>query len=232
VLPLALGLVLFAYLLGSIPSGLLVGRVSRGVDIRTQGSGNIGFTNAVRVLGPWLGGLVFALDFAKGLLGAAAPRLAFSRMYPALAPPETGGLEAWVVLACACAVIAGHNWSVFLRFTGGKGVATGVGAVFALSPWVGSALLVIWAVVVALTRYVSVASLVATAAFPVFTLIVWPGNVPYIMLALAGTGAVFFRHRSNVKRLLAGEERRIGMRKAAPPEDDGARAAGKDEGHG
>jgi acyl phosphate:glycerol-3-phosphate acyltransferase len=214
VLPLSLALVALAYLLGSIPVGLTVGRVSRGVDIRKEGSGNIGFTNAVRVLGPRLGVLVFALDFSKGLLAAGLARLLLPVVVPGLASPDSGGAAAWAIVACGVAVVAGHNWSAFEHFTGGKGVATGVGAVFAFSPMVGAALLLIWGGTVAATRYVSVGSMVATVSLTPIVLLVWPGNVPYLAFALVGAAVVVFQHRSNLRRLAAGEERRLGGRKA------------------
>lgn len=188
--------VLLSYLLGSIPNGLLVGRL-RGIDIRQHGSGNIGATNVFRVLGKGLGILVFLLDAGKGLL---AVRLAMGLAQHG--SPELSG----VIAAISC--IIGHNFPVWLKFKGGKGIATSAGVLIGLLPWATLIVFAVWGVVFSLSRYVSLASVVAAAALPV---VVW---------MLAGAGALFYfalaagvlailRHKSNIQRLLNGTENRF-----------------------
>lgn len=186
--------VLLSYLAGSIPTGLWLGRRFRGVDIREHGSKNIGATNTMRVLGKKLGALALVGDAAKGLVAV----LVFGRLGP------------WehLPLACGLAAILGHTASVFLRFKGGKGVATG-GAVFAaLTPIPASISVVAFAVVVALTRMVSAGSIIAAV---VLAAAVIGMKAPWPTQAAAGAVALFvvWKHRSNIGRILRGEENRL-----------------------
>lgn len=195
-----------AYLLGSIPAGYLAGRL-RGVDLRKEGSGNIGATNAVRVLGKKLGYMVFAVDIVKGLLAVALG---------AYLAGQAGDGEAGVIagrILGAVFVVAGHNFPVWLGFKGGKGIATSGGAAIALFPlWVFFGCLVLWMVFFFTTRYVSVASLAAAfgfAAIPVTLAVL--GELDWVR---AGIGIVMcvlaiWRHKSNIERLLAGTEKRF-----------------------
>lgn len=194
----ALLVVAVSYVIGSIPFGMLIGAL-RGVDVRRVGSGNIGATNVYRSLGPWWGLLVFALDFLKGFLPVLATR---------------GWFEGQPVTVClaATAVIVGHIWSCFLGFRGGKGIATGVGTVMAISPLAGLLALVVWAIVLALYRYVSVASLVATVSVGY-----WLGIDParggfYVLWALVMAILMVYTHRGNLARLASGTEPKIGRR--------------------
>ncbi len=186
-----------AYLLGSLPFGVLVGRLWAGVDIRDHGSGNIGFTNMLRVLGPLPGLLVLIGDVAKGAAGAYLGR-------------SLTGSDLAALLA-AVASVAGHNWSVFLRFRGGRGVNTTAGAFGYLAPQPILAAFTVWALVVILTRYVSLASIIAALTAPIF---MWVFGYPYPYVAFMLLAAVFiiFRHRANIKRLLQGTESKIGRR--------------------
>jgi glycerol-3-phosphate acyltransferase PlsY len=187
-----------AYLLGSVPFGVLVARAfDRGIDLRKTGSGNIGATNVARTLGKGAGALTLLLDAAKGsaavlLAAAAAPS------GDALLPSLAGG-----------AAFLGHVFPVWLRFRGGKGVATALGVVLALSPGAAGILFLLFAAAFAATRYVSLGSLVAAAGLaPAMLLLRAPA--PWIALS-AGIGAmVFWTHRENIRRLIAGEERRFG----------------------
>jgi glycerol-3-phosphate acyltransferase PlsY len=212
--------ILFAYFIGSIPVGLLIGK-ARGVDIREHGSGNIGATNAGRVLGqPW-GAICFILDVLKG----AGPTLA-AGIWSGLIenPADSVPAQIWW-LAVAFAAIAGHLFPVWLRFRGGKGVATSLGAL--LSLWPITTLptvfaLLVWVVVARVTRYVGVASVAAAAVLPgaigVMSLTpLWGGRpvVPVLTATSLLAAIVIWRHRGNLKRTLAGEEPRIGERK--PP---------------
>ncbi len=188
-----------AYLLGSIPAGAWVAR-ARGVDIQKVGSGNIGATNVLRTLG-WGPGLAVALfDIFKGALVVVLARLLTDE--PAL----------WAL--CGLLAILGHNFSVFLRFRGGKGVATSLGTLVAIDPLAGSAALVIGFVCIVLTRFVSAGSMVGgVAAFVVVAVL----ERPWWELLIVGViaGLLVWQHRDNIRRLSAGTERRFGE-KAAP----------------
>lgn len=180
-----------AYLGGSIPMGYLVGRWAKGVDVRRHGSGNIGATNVLRTLGAGWAILVFAFDAAKG----AAPIVLAQRL----------GLGPLLLAVVALSAVAGHNWSVFLRFRGGKGVATSLGVLLALAPWSAIAVAVIWVFIVAVTGFASVGSLVGLAASgPILGLLA----APWPLIALGGVLFVLgaYQHRGNIKRLLQGKE--------------------------
>ena len=208
VLPLA------AYVIGSTPFGFVIGW-ARGVDLRTQGSGNVGATNVGRVLGRKWGLLCFALDVAKGLVPVFVVGL-FLRSGADV--PGKVHQAAW--LAVAFGAIAGHVFTFWLRFKGGKGVATSLGVLTGFWPYftfAGVAAFVLWIVVVKASRYVSLASIVAAGAFPLLFVAScligrWPIGQLWPLLAFAGAmaGLVIGRHKSNIQRLLAGTENRIG----------------------
>lgn len=184
--------VLAAYLLGSVPFGLVMCRVFKGVDLREHGSGNIGATNAMRVLGKPLGLLAFLLDLGKGYAPVAL---------------LAGADPLWQV-ACGAGAVCGHVWPLYLRFRGGKAVATGCGALAGIEPLVPLVAGLAWAATLLIARYVSLASLVMGAAFP---LAAWGlGQPPVVIAGCSGlTFLIFVRHRSNISRLLAGTESRI-----------------------
>jgi glycerol-3-phosphate acyltransferase PlsY len=186
------------YVLGSLPFGYWIGRL-RGIDLREHGSGNTGATNALRVLGLRLGVGVLALDVGKG---AAAALLG-----------EAVGGDGLGVLAGVAAVV-GHAFPVFLGFGGGKGVATAAGVMFALVPFIGLAVLLLWAVVIAATRYVSVGSMVAGVAFPLLTL-AFDQAWPVTAFALFAAAMILWRHRANIARLRLGTEHRVDLRRVA-----------------
>ena len=198
------GTVLGAYLLGSIPFGLLLGRL-RGVDIRSAGSGNIGATNAGRVRGRPFAYLAFVGDFGKGWFPVAclAPWLATSA-------DRLPVLEA----LCAVAAVAGHLWPAYLRFRGGKAVSTTVGAVTALDPLAALAGGAVWLVVAGSTRFVGLASIAMTASFPVW--LYWGDRerLGAVFVTFAIALLILFRHRGNISRMLAGTEPKMGSRKA------------------
>jgi len=201
-------LILGSYLLGAVPCGLLLG-LARGVDLRQLGSGNIGATNAGRALGRGLGLLVFVLDFAKGGIPVAVGRWWLG---PGEAPIGAG-----------VAAVLGHVFPVYLSFRGGKGVATAAGAFTLLVPWATLAALVTWVVVLKTTRLVALASLVAAWSLPVFVLFLDHGRAAGRpeLVGLGGLLALLitWRHRSNIRRLLKGEEPRI--RETPRPSDGG-----------
>lgn len=190
-------LVVAAYLAGSIPTGVLLARTA-GIDVRREGSGNVGATNVARTAGKKLGVLTLVGDLVKGLVPVVVAR--------ALGVP--GG----VVAAVAFAAIAGHVCSIFLSFRGGKGVATGLGVLLGLAPATVPIALAVFAVAVAATRIVSVASIGAALAAP---LVAWwlAYPEPVVLAAAAIAALIISRHRENLVRLLAGTEPRFRARK-------------------
>ncbi len=191
----AAALVLLAYLLGSVPVGLFVARRVSGVDIRRQGSGNIGTANVARVAGWRAGVLVFAADVLKGALPVLAARWL--------------GLPGPVAAVAGLAAVVGHDWSVFLRFRGGKGVATSLGAVAVFAPPAALLLVLLWAALVAVTRYSSVGSLAGLIlSAPLVRLTGGPPEAVWFCLAAALLGV--WRHRDNLARLAEGREHRLG----------------------
>jgi glycerol-3-phosphate acyltransferase PlsY len=203
---IALALSLLGYLLGSFPAGYLAGRLA-GIDVRTVGSGNIGATNVLRVLGKRWGYAVFLFDALKGF---AAVRLAFyfaQSSSPAKPYAEYLGILAGVMC------IAGHNFPVWLGFKGGKGVATSAGVLIGLVPLAVPFVLVIWVIVFETTRYVSVASIVAAISLPVVIALFLRWNfidgLPLFYFSTMIAILVLWRHRSNFSRLLNGTEQRF-----------------------
>jgi acyl phosphate:glycerol-3-phosphate acyltransferase len=198
-------LVLAAYLLGAFPTSYVVGRATRGIDLRQHGSGNLGATNAFRVLGWKAATPIFVVDILKGFIPAF--------WFPLLDGGTAGPLWA---LAYGTAAVLGHVFSVFVGFRGGKGVATSAGVFLALAPVAILGGLLIWAGLVFGTGYVSLGSVVAAAALP---LLVWltGARVEVLLLSLALATFVIYAHRANIRRLLRGEEHRFGRRAAARP---------------
>jgi glycerol-3-phosphate acyltransferase PlsY len=193
-----LSLVAAAYLLGSIPSALLVVWLRTGKDVRREGSGNVGATNATRIGGPAAGIVVTVMDVVKG----AVPVWAMSVLNPA------GG---WLA-ATALAAIVGHCYPVWLRFAGGKGVATAFGAFVVLAPLPALVALGVWIAVLAVGRWVSLASLVAAAIFPLLLAILdEPGRATLLGVSLASV-LIIIRHRNNIRQLITGSEPTIGRR--------------------
>ena len=200
------GVLLGSYLLGSIPFGYVAGKI-RGIDIRKIGSGNIGATNVVRVLGKRYGYSVFVLDFLKGFGAVKISMSIATDARPEWASPEIFGIFA------AIASVIGHSFPVWLKFRGGKGVATSAGALFGLIPLAALIGVVIWVLIFWFTRYVSVASVVAAATLPLVILImtrlnqIHGNSLFYSSLGLAAV--VMWRHRSNFSRLMHGSEPRF-----------------------
>jgi acyl-phosphate glycerol 3-phosphate acyltransferase len=194
-------------LIGAIPFGYLIARW-QGVNIFEAGSGNIGATNVGRVLGKRFGILVFVLDFAKGAVPVAIASWIARNGATRLSP------DGWLEIAAGLAAFLGHLFPVYLRFHGGKGVATGAGVVAVLLPGPGLGALAVWVVVLALTRYVSLASLAAVVALCGFRLAVQPrpfaeGNQASTLFCFVAAALVFLRHRGNIVRLLSGKENRL-----------------------
>ena len=185
-----------SYFIGSLPTGYLVARIFRGVDIRTVGSGSIGATNVRRLMG--LGWAVFVtlVDMLKGALAL-------------LLTVDSASSDPWLLSLSALAVVLGHNYPVWLRFRGGKGVATTYGTMFFIWPYNSFAIVLmsgaLWYAVMTSTRYVSLASMVSLLALPAFFWML-DAPLPFILLALSLALLALFRHRANVSRLLEGRE--------------------------
>lgn len=200
-------LVLLGYVLGALPFGLILGRLTRGIDIREYGSHRTGATNALRTLGARTAALVFVLDVAKGV---SAVLLAYG-LYSA-GPP---GSPPWVAAAAGFAAVVGHIWSVFIRFTGGRGVATSTGALGAIAPL---ALLILAPIVVGIVwrwRYVSLGSVTGSLLSPVVVAVLAAlGAAPWaaVAYALAAGLLVTWAHADNIRRLRNGTERKIGQK--------------------
>jgi acyl phosphate:glycerol-3-phosphate acyltransferase len=204
-------LFVLAYLCGSIPFGVIVGKLFYGVDVRQHGSGNVGTTNVFRVLGKKAGVVVMVCDILKGWVPAFIAAQLFSP---------------WAAIFVAAAPVVGHMYSIFLKGKGGKGIATGAGVVLALVPLAFAIIFVTWIALILVTRYVSVASLVAAALVPVLT-IALDEPLPYKIAGVLVAILVWWAHRGNIQRLLAGEENRVklpwgGGHHASPRQPGGA----------
>jgi glycerol-3-phosphate acyltransferase PlsY len=210
-----------AYLIGSIPFGFLVAK-ARGIDIRSAGSGNIGATNAMRVLGKPIGIVVLLLDALKGYAACAflpplivnwlAPH--YSGFYRLFQDCPVEFQTRFYVLAGVCAVL-GHNYTCWLKFKGGKGVATSAGVYIALAPWPLLIALAVFILAVALTRYISVGSISAGIALPVAVWIMMPHNILLGIVTTALGAMAIYKHKSNIQRLMAGTENKLGKKPEA-----------------
>lgn len=202
-----------AYLLGSVPTGYLVAH-AKGIDIRTVGSGNIGATNAFRVLGKRAGTFVLMADAFKGWAAVFLGAL----VGPLLAniPPERIDPAAeWFQITGGVGALLGHSYTCWLKFKGGKGVATSAGVLLAILPPALGLALAVWFVVFLLSRYVSLASILAAVTLPVATWWLYPASAPFRGLAVLIAVLVLVRHRGNIQRLLAGTENRVSLKRGA-----------------
>jgi len=200
----AILVLVLAYFVGAIPFGVIIGRVFRGVDIRSYGSGGSGATNVNRTLGPWAGGGVLVADVGKGLVVAAIARYAV----------EGGG---WLIALAGTVAVLGHMFPVYIRFKGGKGVATGLGALAIISP-ISAAIALSGVVVAAITKYVSLGSIIGSSVslgllfiFSVFEMSVfgWDHELAYLLFAIPVPIFIIWSHRKNVDRLAKGDESKL-----------------------
>ena len=189
-------LVLLGYVLGSVPTGYLVGRVL-GVDVRKVGSGNIGTANVLRAAGKRAAVLTLTGDMLKGFVPVVIARLLVSNH--------------WLIAAVAFAAMVGHCWPVFLRFKGGKAVATGAGTTIGLAPILGLGLFAFWWAIVLLSRYTSLGAISVMVVSPV---VFWLSGqpLPYVLYTIVGGALVLWRHRENARALIKGTERKVGER--------------------
>lgn len=194
-----------AYLLGSIPTGYLLVRFFRHQDIRSIGSGNIGATNVLRSGGKGLGAATFFIDMLKGCAAVWLGALAAAAFMSAI---PSRNVQA---LAALCAVL-GHMFPVWLHFRGGKGVATGFGVFLVAAPWAALAAIGVFFLVLLVSRYVSLASILGSASFPIFARFLVHGDKPAFFLAVQAAVAllIILKHHQNIRRLLAGTESRFG----------------------
>jgi glycerol-3-phosphate acyltransferase PlsY len=194
---------LVAYLLGSVIGSLLLGRL-RGVDIRTQGSGNAGGTNALRTQGWAFAAGVVVVDVGKALLAVG--------WLPQLVIPGIGIDAAvdrdWLLVCCAAAVVVGHVYPVWHEFRGGKGAATLIGAIAVIAPTALVPVIGVWLLTVMLTGFVGLGTMLGTATLPLYFLLTAPGRLPLILFGFAMAAFIVFTHRSNVTRMRAGNENR------------------------
>jgi glycerol-3-phosphate acyltransferase PlsY len=194
---------LLAYLLGTLLGSLILGRL-RGVDIRNSGSGNAGATNALRTQGKAFAAAVLILDIAKGVLAVTwVPALALP-----FAAPDLDVSREWLILACGLAVIVGHVYPVWFGFRGGKGVATVVGVVGAIDPWLLLPLFACWFAVVLVSGYVGLASMLAGAGLTIAVRVWQPADLPLFWFCVAVTAFIVFTHRANIARMRQGTESR------------------------
>lgn len=204
---------LIGYLLGCTPSGVVVGKLFGGVDPRTQGSGKTGATNVLRTLGPGPALLVVLLDVGKGVAAVLIARYL-------IFPPSSGAsvnLQAWGEAVGAFCAMLGHNYSMYLHFRGGRGVATGGGGILAMSPIALAVALVALIVPIVLTRYVSLGSMLAGVAAAVTDVILClTGNDrwPHAIFMIVGAAFIIYSHSDNIQRLRTGTERKLGQPKA------------------
>ena len=190
--------VIVSYLFGAVPFGLLFSRLFSNVDIRTVGSGNIGATNVLRAAGKKAAILTLFADCFKGLLPVLAVQFLFH--------------DAALASLSGAAAVLGHNFPVYLGFKGGKGVATSYGVVLATVPWIGLVCLIAWLFTAVVWRYSSLSALLSFVLYPVFTFALYRDSRPMDLLSLFIFGMIYYRHRENIKRLIAGTEPKIGQK--------------------
>jgi acyl phosphate:glycerol-3-phosphate acyltransferase len=200
-------LLVLAYLLGAIPTGYLIGKYLKGIDIREHGSGSTGATNVLRTLGKTAGIAVLVIDLLKGMASIAVAK----GIYTASFNPFPESWKAWLITLAGLAAVIGHSKSIFLNFSGGKSVATSLGVLLMMSPLVGLGTLGSFLAVLGISRIVSLSS-IAGAIAVTFLMIFLKQPLPYILFSAVAGVYVILRHRSNIQRLLNGTEPRIGQK--------------------
>lgn len=213
-----LTVLLLSYLMGSIPSAIWVGKLFKGVDVREHGSGNAGTTNTFRVLGVPFGITVFVLDFMKGFIPSFwLSALAFDLFSGPLAPPNWE-VEAFLRITCGVVAVIGHIYPIFANFKGGKGAATACGMLFGIEAISIGISFSLFGIVLLTTKYVSLASILSTASYTIVLLIMRYGfgidiDGSIIIFGALISSAIIYKHKSNISRLLAGTESKVGSKK-------------------
>lgn len=210
--------IILAYLLGSFPTGYLVGKTLKGIDIRQVGSGSTGATNVLRTLGKGPGAFVLVIDCLKGVLAINLVYILYSSQLNLMGSSLNVEVwQSWLVTLVGLMAILGHSKSIFLGFTGGKSVATSLGILLAINWQVGVGTLGVFIMVIAISKIVSLSSIAGAIAVSIL-MIVFQQPLAYIIFSLLGGLYVIIRHRSNIDRLLAGKEPKIGQKVETQPE--------------
>jgi acyl phosphate:glycerol-3-phosphate acyltransferase len=207
-LTITAGIILLAYLLGSLPTGYLAGRILQGIDIREHGSGSTGATNVLRTLGKVPGSIVLLIDALKGVLAIVLTQTVFTLH---LLPTLPADWKYYLVPLAAIGAILGHSKSIWLGFKGGKSVATGIGILLAMCWQVGLASIAVFAVCIAISRIVSISSIVSAMSATIW-MIVFAQPLAYIVFAIVGGIYVVWLHRANIQRIMAGTEAKLGQK--------------------
>ncbi|MGI0481479.1 glycerol-3-phosphate 1-O-acyltransferase PlsY [Geminocystis sp. CENA526] len=202
---ISISLILIAYLLGSIPTGYILARMLKGIDIREMGSGSTGATNVLRNVGKGAAIAVLVIDMLKGVLAVLAVKLLYN--YSEILPPQW---QDWLIAICALIAVIGHSKSIWLNFAGGKSAAISLGILLTMNPYVGLGTFAVFLTVLAITKIVSISSISASIGVNILMWIFLP-TMPYIGFAIIAASYVIIRHRSNIDRILAGTEPRIGQ---------------------
>jgi acyl phosphate:glycerol-3-phosphate acyltransferase len=205
---ITIGIFTIAYLLGSFPTGYLAGKLLQGIDIREHGSGSTGATNVLRTLGKVPGSIVLLIDALKGVLAVSIATAIFTFN---LVPTLPVGWQDYLVPLGATGAILGHSKSIWLRFGGGKSVATGVGVLLAMSWQVGLATIAIFGISIAISRIVSVSSIAGAMSVTVWMLL-FDQPLPSVIFAIVGGIYVIWRHSANIQRIIAGTEPKLGQK--------------------
>lgn len=202
---ISFSLISVAYLLGSIPTGYILGRMLKGIDIREHGSGSTGATNVLRIVGKGAAIAVLLIDMLKGALAVFLVKLLY--IYTDLLPLDWQG---WLVAICALLAVIGHSKSIWLNFSGGKSAAISLGILLTMNPFVGLGTLLVFLTVLGVSKIVSLSSISAAIAVNILMWIFNP-SIPYIGFAIIAAAYVIIRHRTNIDRIIAGTEPRIGQ---------------------
>lgn len=200
------GVLIGAYLLGGVPWSLIIGRRFYGVDLRDQGSGNLGATNVFRTLGARAAIFTVVLDMGKGVAAVGLARLLISRADYGMTVSE------WVAVGAVAAAVLGHSYSPYIKMRGGKGVATSAGGLLVLTPVALLLEVALFASVIAASKMVSLGSVIAAAVYPVLVAVLYPGNTPLLITVVVLASLVIWRHRGNIGRIVRGEESKISIR--------------------
>ncbi|WP_310417162.1 glycerol-3-phosphate 1-O-acyltransferase PlsY [Chamaesiphon sp. OTE_8_metabat_110] len=205
---IAIGIFILAYFLGSFPTGYLAGKLLQGIDIREHGSGSTGATNVLRTLGKVPGSIVLLIDAIKGALAVTIVNVIFTyNLVPAL-PTEW---QAYLVPLAATGAILGHSKSIWLNFGGGKSVATGVGVLLAMSWQVGASTILVFGISIAISRIVSMSSIAGAISVTIWMLL-FARPLPSVVFAIVGGIYVIWRHSTNIQRIIAGTEPKLGQK--------------------